>query len=421
MLSNEDDKEMADAYRLAVETSRKALIEDVTSWISQHEEKSPSLNLGDSASQVSATSSARARAAKRGRHYRQRLHAIALDQYQKLQLEELKLKQKREELEPSTEKECCSYDKKSMSRAVKLVLDKRMSKRRAAKICGVSKSTLRALVKRGQDTPMTGKAPLIPEQHERQLKDHIIYLAKTGFPLSCSGVLKPKLANNTAVFLNLRKEFHRFMQRWPDLQLMHSQKLGMRRAAATSQRRVSSYYKELEEIFNKYDLKERPHIIQSIDETGFQIEHEPQLVVAKRGQKVKQRPSGRKTSRRPTLALPALSINPPVGERVLLPSLVSHRGHPPGDPLIPLRDRLDVPRGEPTTPREVQPSVRLLLQRPGVEGSRDPKGAHPAVQPPAVGGRLMLFQGYHSHYGRWQCHWTGHPTLFHFQRPAAVF
>ncbi|KAJ8028012.1 Pogo transposable element with KRAB domain [Holothuria leucospilota] len=191
------------------------------------------------------------------------------------------------------QKKRCSYDKKNMSRAVKLVLDKRISKRRAAKMCGVPESTLRALVKRGKDTPMTGKASLIPEQHERQLKDHIIHLAKIGFPLSHSGVLK--LANNTAVFLNLRKEtdkplsvhwFRRFMRRWPDLQLVRPQKLGMRRAAATSEKAVSSYFKELEEIFNKYDLKEKPHLIYNIDETGFQYEHEPQLVVAKRGQKV---------------------------------------------------------------------------------------------------------------------------------------
>ncbi|KAJ8042119.1 NACHT domain- and WD repeat-containing protein 1 [Holothuria leucospilota] len=87
-----------------------------------------------------------------------------------------------------------------------------------------------------------------------------------------------------------------------------------------------------------------------------------------------------------------VSVSRPVGEQVLPPSLASRRGHPPGDPPFPLRGRLDVPRGEPSTPREVQLDGRLRLQCPGVGGSRDPKGAHPAVQPPAVGGRLMLFQ-----------------------------
>ncbi|KAJ8024178.1 hypothetical protein HOLleu_36831 [Holothuria leucospilota] len=116
-------------------------------------------------------------------------------------------------------------------------------------MCGVPESTLRALVKRGKDTPMTGKASLIPEQHERQLKDHIIHLAKIGFPLSRSGVLK--LANYTAVFLNLRKEtdrpisvhwFRRFMRRWPDLQLVRLQKLGMRRPEGQQRPAIPLYF-----------------------------------------------------------------------------------------------------------------------------------------------------------------------------------
>ena len=99
-------------------------------------------------------------------------------------------------------------------------MDKRIPKRRAATLCGVPESTLRALIKKGKDTLVTGKASLIPEHHERQLKDHIIHLAKIGFPLSRSGVLR--LANNAAVFLNLRQEtdkplsvdwFRRFMRR----------------------------------------------------------------------------------------------------------------------------------------------------------------------------------------------------------------
>ncbi|XP_071849604.1 uncharacterized protein [Apostichopus japonicus] len=182
-----------------------------------------------------------------------------------------------------------------MKRAFNLVRKKRWPVRKAAKICGVPEPSLRRFVRKGKDKidcPM-GKQPIIPKQHEEKLKDHIIHLAKLGFPMSRSDVIK--LATNTAVFLAIKANdgkmftknwLDRFLNRWPELKVVKPLKLSLRRAKATSEETVSNYFKELNQIMNKYNLKENPQLIFNVDESGFQVEHNPHRVVAPRGMKV---------------------------------------------------------------------------------------------------------------------------------------
>lgn len=106
-----------------------------------------------------------------------------------------------------------------------------------------------------------------------------------------------KLATSTAVFLGLKKVneeglssqwFRRFMRRWPELKVVKPQKLNLRRAKATNEEVVDSCFEELEKVLEKYNLKDKPHLIYNIDEyqTGFQVEHESHRVVAPCGMKI---------------------------------------------------------------------------------------------------------------------------------------
>ena len=47
-----------------------------------------------------------------------------------------------------------------------------------------------------------------------------------------------------------------------------------------SNTRDSEYYDDLESILNKYQIKEKPHLIYNLDETGLQPEHRPPSVIA---------------------------------------------------------------------------------------------------------------------------------------------
>ncbi|KAJ8048493.1 Jerky protein-like-like [Holothuria leucospilota] len=181
-----------------------------------------------------------------------------------------------------------------MKRAYVLVTADKMSIRKAAWQCGVPIQTLRDRLERGvnQARPLGGD-PLLSRSEEEGLVKHIEYLAKCGYPLTRKDVIN--LATETAIFLKKRPQnagnlskrwFVRFMSRWPELRLAKAQKLSMKRAKATSDETVQSYFQELDRILTKYDIKNKPHLIYNVDETGFQMEHTPSKVVGPRGLKL---------------------------------------------------------------------------------------------------------------------------------------
>ncbi|KAJ8028895.1 hypothetical protein HOLleu_28147 [Holothuria leucospilota] len=189
-----------------------------------------------------------------------------------------------------------AYEEKQMVRAINLVKKKKWSRRKAAKLCGVPESSLRFQLKNnkgGKFDSSLGRPSLIPHEEERMLKDHIIHLAKLGYPLTRSDVLQ--IATQTAVFLKVKKDpshllsqhwLNGFLSRWPELKVVRPSKLGMKRAKAITKESISKYFNELNNILIKYELKDKPHLIFNVDETGFNFEHRPTKVVAPRGIKV---------------------------------------------------------------------------------------------------------------------------------------
>ena len=86
------------------------------------------------------------------------------------------------------------------------------------------------------------------------------------------------MASEYAVALKKRDEdnpfslkwFHKFMGRWPTLEVKKPRSLSVARVKATSQGIVSKYFSDLDKILTKYHLKDTPHHIYNVDEKGLQ-------------------------------------------------------------------------------------------------------------------------------------------------------
>ena len=111
-------------------------------------------------------------------------------------------------------------------------------------------------------------------------------MASCGYGYSRSEVVD--MASTYAVALGKRDGdhpfslmwFHNFMKRWPDLKVRKPRSLELARAKATSEEAVSSYFKELDNILTKYDLKKAPERIYNIDEKGLKLNYTPPKIVA---------------------------------------------------------------------------------------------------------------------------------------------
>lgn len=157
-----------------------------------------------------------------------------------------------------------------------------MAIRKAARLCGIPPQSLRDKVTgKTKIGRKSGPPTIFTSSEESLLRDHILFLAKVGYPLSRREVIS--LANNSAVLLQKRgsnskvgkRWFEGFLKRWPELKIGRPQKLSLKRAKASSEEIVNNYFKELDLIMTKYNLKEKPQLIFNIDETGFQVEHSP--------------------------------------------------------------------------------------------------------------------------------------------------
>ncbi|XP_062569017.1 uncharacterized protein LOC134231111 [Saccostrea cucullata] len=71
-----------------------------------------------------------------------------------------------------------------------------------------------------------------------------------------------------------------FIDRWPDLKVRRPKTISELRAKATSRESIEKYFKELESILDKYDLRDKPEYIYNVDEKGIQHNHSPPYIVA---------------------------------------------------------------------------------------------------------------------------------------------
>ena len=168
-----------------------------------------------------------------------------------------------------------------------------MSVYKAARMYGIPETTLRDRKLGNQpvsDVPSYGHPPLFTQAEEKQLAEHIVYMARIGYGYTRAKFLR--LATDWAVCLGRKQAtdqafspswFSGFRRRNPNVTLAKPQKLSILRAKATSETTLSRYFEELSAVFTKYDFAEHPEYIWNIDETGLMMEHNPRRVMCEKG------------------------------------------------------------------------------------------------------------------------------------------
>ncbi|XP_041484938.1 uncharacterized protein LOC121431436 [Lytechinus variegatus] len=133
-----------------------------------------------------------------------------------------------------------------------------------------------------------GRGSILTQVDERALVEHLHKLSSYGYGLTKTQVIH--LATNMADELGRREGkakgrllsdtwYRLFRQRWPDLRLVAPSKLQMSRAKSTTAAVLSSYFEELRQVMDRYDLRDKPYHIYNVDETNINAEHKPPKVV----------------------------------------------------------------------------------------------------------------------------------------------
>ena len=172
--------------------------------------------------------------------------------------------------------------------AYRRVMEENVSVRRASIQFSVPMQTLRdrVLGKVQPDTVTTGRAPVLSMDEEARIVEHLQTVAKYGYGYTRQEVVDiasdfaVQLGKPTSSYPFTLRWFRTFLKRWPELRVLKPRSLEQCRAQSASASVVSNYFGELEKILNKYQLKDKPHLIFNIDEKGITQCHTPPSVVA---------------------------------------------------------------------------------------------------------------------------------------------
>ncbi|XP_052809180.1 jerky protein homolog-like [Mya arenaria] len=189
------------------------------------------------------------------------------------------------------------YDTGLIAKAYKEVVESGMSVYKAAILYGLPESTLRdrtlglqPVTNEHENLPSLGQPPTFTANEEKQLVEHLTYMASIGYGYTRSELLN--LATDWAITLHRKKQsdpqfasswYTGFKRRNPDVTLAKPQKLSVLRAKCTSEETINKYFAELEKVMKKHDLDNHPELIWNIDETGLMMEHNPRHVVCVKG------------------------------------------------------------------------------------------------------------------------------------------
>ena len=179
------------------------------------------------------------------------------------------------QLTPSNRKSVLrQYSPTSLVSAYNMVKNGKVSVYAAARCHGVPISTLRDRVANriSVDTTKSGPEPVLTLDQEQKLCTHIKSLAEVGYGYTRSEVIH--LASDYAVSLGKRAAdqpfslqwYYDFMGRWPELKLVRPSSLSEQRARCASETCVTNYFKELNNVMNKYEITGNPQNIYNIDE-----------------------------------------------------------------------------------------------------------------------------------------------------------
>ena len=186
------------------------------------------------------------------------------------------------------------YSPASMDQAYKL-WQSGVSVYKAAKLTGVPKQTLRdRTCGRVEATKhSSGPDPIFSLEEEQDLTNHVISMAQFGYGYTRFDLRN--IATDLAIYLKKKCDdgkllsehwLYGYLSRNPTLKVSKPKSLSMVRARSATKETIDDYFNELGHILDKYHLKNAPHRIFNVDETGFSPEHKPPSVLGPRDRTV---------------------------------------------------------------------------------------------------------------------------------------
>lgn len=181
------------------------------------------------------------------------------------------------------------YDPVNMDQAYKAVREKGIPVQRAARTYGVPEQTLRDRVKGfvNHFSAKQGGETFFSHEEEVVLMEHLKTMAQLGYGFTNTQL--QHTAGELAFDMGKKKNnkpmsncwLYGFMKRWNgQLASLKPRKLDSNRARSTTPENITEYYRNLKDIFDKYNFHVKPHLIYNVDETGLQPEHRPPNVIA---------------------------------------------------------------------------------------------------------------------------------------------
>ena len=193
------------------------------------------------------------------------------------------------------------WSERQMLAALDSVIKDGLSGNKAAVLHGVPPSTLKdRLSGRVAHGKKPGPAPYLTSKEEKELSDHLIYAARTGYGKTRRDVINLvegyMLKKQPPKSVNLSNGWwHNFKKRNPSLRLRCGDSTATVRMAAVNPENINDYFDLLQEIFDEYDFHEHPEAIYNMDETGMPLEPRPPKIIAQKGQKkIRYQTSGQK-------------------------------------------------------------------------------------------------------------------------------
>lgn len=166
--------------------------------------------------------------------------------------------------------------------------------RETARTYGIHEATLRTRMKAGDSNgPALGRKPTFTVEHEKELAQHIIIMAKLFYGVSC--IQLRRLAFEYAEANKITNNFDKssrlagkdwlslFLKRNPEISLRKPEATSINRIQAFNQVEVDEYFKNLNEVFEKYKFRENR--IFNVDETGINTVQKPERILAPKGVK----------------------------------------------------------------------------------------------------------------------------------------
>ena len=184
------------------------------------------------------------------------------------------------------DKRCKPYDRDYLKKAYEATLSG-MSVYRAARVYKVPESTLRDRTRHKVDIDcQNGGIRIFNKYEEKQLVDHIVYMAKIGYGYTITDIqhIAGDFARSIGKTVRAKDALsqgwmYSFLGRWEELRVVKPQKLTLSRAKSASKETISNYFIELGSILKENGLLNAPERIYNIDESGFSTEHTPPKIV----------------------------------------------------------------------------------------------------------------------------------------------